>query len=243
MTSTAGLRRVRAMTGAAAIIAALTYSAFLIGPLWQSRLRIADSFPSELEAAGQPHAMWFRLADAVSGILVVASVYAAYRLCDLGLGWVGAACIAAVGLASITDALTTMGCAPSLSYACRAKDTTVNGLLSQALEAHTLSGFVGFAGAVVGMVLVGLDLRSRWRSWARASRTLGLVLAAVALADLVLLVTDGPFGYVERARDVVVSLWLVGLAALALSTAITGRDAEVAPGMAADQPVLDVKCR
>ena len=238
MTRAARLRGSRVASGVAGIVAAITYSAFLVGPFWQSRLRIADSFPSELEAVGQPHAGWFRLADAVSGILIIASVYGAYWLCEIGAGRLGTGCLTVVGVASITDATTTMGCAPSLSYACRAKDATVNGLLSQALEAHTLSGLVGFVGAVLGMVLIGFDLRSRSRRWATASITLGFGLAAVGLVDLLLLLTDGPFGYAERARDVAVSGWLIGLAVYVLSIAFIAQDAEVSAGITARAEAL-----
>ena len=212
------------LTGAAALGAAVTYSLFLIAPLCGSHLPVGDSFPSELEAVGQPHAGWFRLADAVSGILIVLAVLGAYRLSTFGSERLGAfstavlglSSIAITGLASVSDAATTMGCAPSSSAACRAEDASVTGLLGQVFEAHTVSGLVGFAGASVGMILLGLALRPRSRGWGTASVALGFVLAGIGLVDLALLLVSGPFGFAERARDVAVSLWLAGLSALLL---------------------------
>ncbi len=220
-------------TGVGALGAAGTYSLFLIAPWWGSHLPVGDSFPSELEAIGQPHAGWFRLADAVSGVLIVLAVLGAYRLSTFGAqrsgalsaAVVGLSSIAVTGVASVSDAATTMECAPSSSAACRAEDASVTGLLGQVFEAHTVSGLVGFAGASVGMVLLGFALRRRSRGWGTASVVLGFVLAGIGLADLALLLVSGPFGFAERARDVAVSLWLAGLGAFLLSPAAYARAA------------------
>lgn len=202
----------RLAVAACAIVSALTYSAFLLGPLGRSRLGVTDSFPSELEAAGQPHSGWFRWADAVSGLLIVAVVLGLYRLGEVARRhWLGGALLAAAGTASLTDAVTTMSCAPSLSSACRARDDTVTGLLGQTLQAHTLSGLAGFLGGAGGMVLIGFAVRERAVAWGTAAVTTGFVLAGTGLVDVVLLGTHGPFGLAERARALLVSLWLTGL--------------------------------
>ena len=206
-----------ACAAACAVLAAATYSAFLLAPLAHSRLSDWTSFPSELEAAGQPDSGWFRAADAVSGLLIVAAIVGLFRLGDVARrNWPGGGMLAAAGAASVTDAVTTMSCAPSLSEACRARDDTVTGLLGQTLAAHTLSGLVGFLGAAGGMVLLGLAVRDRAVGWGTASVTTGFVLAGVGLIDLALLVAHGPFGLAERARALLVSLWLLGLAAFLL---------------------------
>jgi hypothetical protein len=113
----------------------------------------------------------------------------------------------------VTDAVTTMGCAPSLSAACRAQDDSVTGLLGQTLQAHTLSGLAGFLGAAGGMVLLGFAVRDRAVAWGTASVTTGFVLAGAGLIDVGMLVAQGPFGLIERLRAVLVSVWLLGLAA------------------------------
>jgi hypothetical protein len=198
---------------AAAIIGSATYSAFLFASIGPSRLPAATSFPSELEATGQPYSAWFRVADAVSGLLILAAVVGIYRLGEVSRRhWRAGMLMAAAGAASVTDSITTMSCAPSLSSACRARDNTVTGLLGQTLESHTLSGLVGFLGAAGGMVLLGFAVRDRAAAWAAASITTGFVLAGVGLIDVALLVAHGPFGLAERARALLVSLWLLGLA-------------------------------
>lgn len=214
----------RVATSVAAFVAAATYSAFLLAPQAGSRLPVSTSFPSELEAIGQPDAGWFRLADGVSGVLIVLALVGLYRLEAFGqrrrrgtlTPSLGALAMGLAGIASVTDAVTTMGCAPSSDPACRARDATVNGLLGQTLEAHTLSGLVGFVGASLGMVLLGFGLRPHARVWGTASVVVGFVLAGIGLVDLGLLLAHGPFGIAERARDCAVSVWLVGLGAYLL---------------------------
>lgn len=204
----------RAAAVACAVLGAVTYSAFLLAPLARSRLSNFTSFPSELEAAGQPASGWFRAADAVSGLLIVAAIVGLFGLREVARRhWFGGALIAAAGAASVTDAATTMSCAPSLNPACRARDDSVTGLLGQTLAAHTLSGLVGFLGAAGGMVLLGVAVRDRAPGWGTASQATGAVLAGVGLIDAVLLAVQGPFGLAERARALLVSLWLLGLGA------------------------------
>lgn len=228
----------RAVTAVAAVFGAFTYSAFLVTSFLPSRLPVSTSFPSELEAAGQPFRIWFRMADAVSGLLIIAAIVGVYRLGEVSRRrWLGGAFLAAAGSCSVTDAITTMSCAPSLSSACRARDDTVTGLLGQTLEAHTLSGLVGFLGAAGGMVLLGVAVRERAVAWGTASVTVGFVLAGVGLVDMALLVAHGPFGLAERARAVLVSLWLLGLAAFTYRQVRfwpVGSDRLNAPWLAAD---------
>ncbi len=228
----------RLATVAAAVLGAVTYSAFLFASFGPSRLPVATSFPSELEATGQPDSGWFRLADAVSGVLIILTIVGVYRLGEVSRRrWPGGVLLAAAGAASVTDGATTMACAPSLSAACRARDDTVTGLLGQTLEAHTLSGLVGFLGAAGGMVLLGLMVRERAMAWGTASIATGIVLAGVGLVDMGLLVAHGPFGLAERARALVVSVWLLGVAAFLCRHVRLWRvdpDRSAAPWSAAD---------
>ena len=63
------------------------------------------------------------------------------------------------------------------------------------------------------MVLLGLRRpRPGGGVGRRRPITVGFVLAGVGLIDVVLLVAHGPFGLAERARALLVSLWLLGLA-------------------------------
>ncbi len=208
---------VRLVGAVAGVVGALAYSSFLLGPAVHSKLSATTSFPSELEAAGQPYADFFRLTDIVSGLLIVVVAWALYRLLprDRSLS-LGCLLTAAMGAASVSDGATTMGCAPSLSAACHARDQTITGLLSQTFESHTLSGLAGFLGGAGGMLLIGLALRRSLAAssirWGTASRNVSFVLGAVGLIDLVLLAVHTWFGLAERARPLIVSLWLLGAA-------------------------------
>lgn len=201
-----------ALPGAiAALLGAATYSSFLLGPLTHSHLSATSSFVSELEAAGQPYEALFRLSDVISGLSIIVVAGVLYRMLrpDRLLAG-GCVLVALTGAASVGDGTTEMGCAPSLDPACKARDSTVPGLLSQTFESHTLTGLVGFLGGAGGMILLGVALRRRSLSWGTASVGLGIVLAAVGLIDLGLLAAQHWFGLAERARALVVSLWLVG---------------------------------
>lgn len=223
---------------AAAVLGAGTYSAFLLASFGPSRLGVSTSFPSELEATGQPDSVWFRVADTVSGLLIIVAIVGAYRLGEVTRRqWLGGVLMAAAGAASVTDGITTMACAPSLSAACRARDDTVTGLVGQSLQAHTLSGLVGFLGAAGAMVLLGFAVRERAVAWGAASIATGFVLAGVGLVDLALLVAHGPFGLAERARALLMSLWLLGLAGFLCRHVRpwrTGADRSAAPWLTAD---------
>lgn len=213
---------IRLAGAVAAVVGALAYSSFLLGPAVHSTLSVTTSFPSELEAAGQPYADFFRLTDIVSGLLIVAVAWVLYRLLprERSLSQ-GCLLIAAMGAASVSDGATTMGCAPSLNAACHARDETIIGLLSQTFESHTLSGLAGFLGGAGGMLLIGLALRRASAAssmrWGTASRNLSFVLGAVGLIDLVLLAVHHWFGLAERARPLIVSLWLLGAAGYLLT--------------------------
>lgn len=199
------------------VVGALTYSSFLLGPAVHSKLSATTSFPSELEASGQPYADFFRLTDIVSGLLIMMVAWVLYRLLprERSLSQ-GCLLIAVMGAASVCDGATTMGCAPSLNAACHARDETIIGLLSQTFESHTLSGLAGFLGGAGGMLLIGLTLRRSSAAtsmrWGTASRNLSFVLGAVGLLDVVLLAAHQWFGLAERARPLIVSLWLLGAA-------------------------------
>jgi hypothetical protein len=207
---------VRATLGgaAAAAVGAGAYSSFLLAPVVHSRLSAASSFVSELEANGQPHADFFRLTDVVSGLLIILVAAVLHRVLPRDrMVTLGCQLVAVMGVASMTDGATEMGCAPSLNAACRAKDSTVSGLLGQTFESHTLSGLAGFVGGAGGILLLGVALRRYDARWGTASAVLGFALAAVGLVDLGLLAVHHWFGLAERARALLVSLWLLGAAA------------------------------
>lgn len=203
----------RAIGSVAGIVSAVAYSSFLFGPAAHSHLPVASSFISELEADGQPYAGLFRLSDIISGLLIVALAAVLYQLVprERALS-VGCLLTAAMGLASVADGATTMGCAPSLDAACAQKDSTVLGLLSQTFESHTLSGLAGFLGGAGGMFLIGIAVRRSSPVWGGASVWLACALGAVGVLDLVLLAINHWFGVAERARPLLVSLWLLGTA-------------------------------
>lgn len=207
----------------AAWVGAAAYSSFLLAGLAGSHVSASRSLVSELEAAGQPYAAAFRLSDVVSGIAIVLVAlvlpgrvgWTGYG--RTGYGRAGCACLGLLGLTSISDGLTRMPCAPSISAACRARLESGAGVIGEIADPHALSGAVGFAAAVLAMLFVGVALRPRWKRAGGWSIAVGLTVAGIGLVDLPLILLDSAVGVAERARVVLTSCWLVGLGVVLFS--------------------------
>ncbi len=192
-----------------AVLAALSYSAFLLGH-WTSPHAGRQVFVSELEAAGQPYNWLFRVADVVSGLAILVLswiVYATLR----GPRRAPMACglLAVLGLGSIIDGSSTMSCLPTPNTACARAEHSANSLIGQLADLHTDSGLAGFVGAAAGALLLGVVLQSHGRPLGRLSIALGLAVAGAGLLDLLVLLAGGNIAVIERTRILLTSVWLL----------------------------------
>ncbi|MBV9821734.1 MAG: DUF998 domain-containing protein [Actinobacteria bacterium] len=197
---------------AAAALAALCYSSFLLAPVLRPGVS-ARGFVSELELAGQPYAWFFRLTDVIAGLgvlLLVGCLRASIGRRRQEIA--GRALLALTGAASILDGVSSMGCDPLADPGCARSEQSVGGLLGQLAALHSDTGLVGFAGAAAGAILLGAAWYDRRPSLGLAQILLGVLIAGCGLADMALLLTGRDLGQVERVRTLATSLWFVLLA-------------------------------
>jgi hypothetical protein len=193
-------------------VTAVAYSSFLFAGLAGSRLPVARSYVSELEAAGQPHRGLFRLSEVLSGLgLIVLAALAARLLPRTRTCVAGCGLLAAAGVGSLFDAANSMTCAPSIDVVCRDRQDTAAGLVHQVTQAHTASSLVGFLATAVAVLLLGAAVSAADTVFARVSIGCAILTGLTGLSDLALILAHSAVGISERARISVFSLWLLTL--------------------------------
>lgn len=196
--------------GLAAIVAALSYSSFLLSPWTHPSGAASRGFISELEAPGQPYAWLYRSSDVLAGAGILIAAWAVGQLIR-GRRWSApaVALLGLTGVSSILDAATSMRCDPAASARCSRSEHTAAGLIGQLTALHTDSGLLGFAAAAAGAIILGAVLADRWASWGRLQIAVGVAIAGCGLGDLILLLSSAGIGSAERARTLLTSGWLL----------------------------------
>lgn len=195
------------------LCAGVLYSLWLLGPWINPALDELDGYVSEFAARDQPGATLFRAGDALAGLGVLASVLARPRLVVCRWEWAGWAGVALFGLATVIDAvLTPMDCAAYVDSGCAAREVVGALSLSHDLHAGT-SGLAG-AGAVLGMLGLGLG--------ARLNPLLGLpprwllalcgVTAVASTATIFALLAGSWAGVAQRVQLLCIAVWLISSA-------------------------------
>jgi uncharacterized protein DUF998 len=201
----------------AGMVAAASYSFFLLSPMLRPGLPSGQGFISEFEAAGQPFAWLYRLSDVVAGGGTLLLAAALWRQSWQGRQHAaGLLMLALTGSASILDGLSSMGCDPSRDARCALSDQSAGGLLGQLRDVHSQTGLFGFLGAAAGAILLGAAMYAAHPRLGIAQLTLGIAIAGCGLADLGLLLTGRDVGAVERLRTVATSSWFVCLSVVAV---------------------------
>ncbi|HEY5357586.1 MAG TPA: DUF998 domain-containing protein [Streptosporangiaceae bacterium] len=129
--------------GLAAIVAAVSYSSFLLSPWTHPSGAASRGFISELEAPGQPYAWLYRSSDVLAGAGILVAAWAVGQLIR-GRHWSApaVALLALTGVSSIVDAATSMRCDPAASARCAHSEHTAAGLIGQLTALHTDSGLL-----------------------------------------------------------------------------------------------------
>jgi Protein of unknown function (DUF998) len=195
---------------ASALLAAPTYSSFLLSPWTDPSSSGARTFISELELPGQPWGWLYRLSDIAAGVAIVLTAASLVLLRSRPrLGGV-AALLVACGFGSILDGATTMHCAGPVTELCT--ERSPHALIAQLSVMHTDSGLVGLAAAACGAVVFGRRIAAGQPWCGHVCIGLGIAIAGTALLDLVFLLAEGPLGVSERMRTLLTSAWLLALA-------------------------------
>jgi hypothetical protein len=143
-------RRWVAVAGAA--IGAVLYSNWLLQIVFTRTLPDPDEFISELAAAGQPHAEWFRGGDRATAVVCLIAVVAALvgarasRWSRMGWWLVG---VFAVGTA-LDSTVFNMTCAPSADAACAAREAAGAAPIGDQL--HLLSSAIAVVASILSMI-------------------------------------------------------------------------------------------
>lgn len=215
-----------ARTGAAAaVVAALAWSAFLLDVRLGPPGFTTHGFVSELSTPGAPGAAVFRSGDLLAGLaLLVLAAVLARTPCAARRTPVAAGLVAATGVAAVLDAAVGMSCAGAAPGACADDARTLGGMLATLADVHTLSAVLAFVGTGAAPVLLGSALvRAGRPCWGWAGVGFGVAVALAGLADLGLLLAGADVGLLERVRTVVTSLWFAGVGALLLAPAPADR--------------------
>lgn len=209
-------RPVAAVAGLATV---LTYNTWLAAQPLFEHTGVFAGYLSELSAADQPHHLFFRIGDMLTGLLVAIlalSVHSASRHRPGGTAGRRWRRLVAVGLlvfavATILDAVFVLDCAPSHDVACHAAER--QGQLSASHYIHEVTSVSAQLGATGSLVAGIMAVRPR-RWW-----LLGLgAVHVLALAVMMIMLGAGRsgIGYLQAVTVFTASLWFaaVGLGVL-----------------------------
>lgn len=203
----AGLRRT--WPWVCAVVAAVLQVGFVVELLLPGGPDVTRSQISELSAPGQPGELWFRAADVVSGLLVLAVVPGWWRASRAV-----ATSLAVWGVGLAVAAIWSASCADSIDKGCEG-----NGLPGPSASLrdnlHDIGSIFSVFGLLIAILLAGVVLRRHGRR-SRGTRVLwlGVVCCALGLFESgedVLGVSAGR-GISQRLQVVLLSVTLVLLA-------------------------------
>ncbi|MFK4064262.1 DUF998 domain-containing protein [Streptomyces sp. NPDC029674] len=203
------------------VAGALAYSTWPAEAFLATGLSPRTAYVSELAAEDQPYGSFFRAADFVAGLLVVAGAAVALARLPLRSRWAtaGWAGLALFGAATAADSRLPLSCAATADAGCAAREQA--GTVPWTHSAHAFSSSLAVTGALVGMVLLTVAARRHAGTrppLARAGPLLvvlelaatGWTLASVAAFEA----GRGTWGLGvgQRLQVLVIAVWLVMLA-------------------------------
>lgn len=198
---------------AAAVLAAALNCSFLLAALTHPLPGAGGGFISGLELPGQPWAWLYRACDVAGGVAtVVAALLTALALTGRRRAALACAVLGVAGLASVTDGLTTMRCAPGRAAVCAGDTLAPGAVWRELLAPHTVSGLLGLISTVAGFILLGEALSTNQRRWAALLITNGVLVSVSALGDAALMLRGADVGSCERVRTVLTSAAFLVLA-------------------------------
>ena len=204
---------------AGAVVGAVLYSNWLLEIVFTRMLPDPDLFISELAAADQPYAEWFRGCDLAAAVVLVVAAAAALvgvrggRWSRRGWWTLGVFAVAT----GLDSTVWTLVCAPSSDAACAAREAS--GAVPIGHQLHLLSSAIVVVAAIVSLfAFVVADLRERGPA---PVRRVGLFMLAALIGTSVwtgvAVAIDsadgaGEVGIAQRAELAAVAGWLIYVA-------------------------------
>ncbi|TDD95473.1 DUF998 domain-containing protein [Actinomadura rubrisoli] len=213
-----------------AVVAAVSYSTFLLEHLLSPDLDVINGYVSELSALDQPFHNVYSGGDLVTGVLTIIVALAALRRTrHRRLATTGWAFLGLFGVCAIGDATFPLDCAPSLETWCALRERSENVSFSHEFHSVTSSAVI-FCGVVA---LFTLSMAARRHGWwpalARWGWLLALAETVFALGTLLAMYLGRWLGIIQRVQ---IGILCLGLLTIAWALYADRRDAERAGRLA-----------
>jgi hypothetical membrane protein len=201
------------LAGALGMIAAISYSSWVLEVFLSPHIDVFDGYVSELSARDQPYHLVFSAGDFITGVLtIVIATTALVRLRRRPLAVTGWIFLLSFGVWAIGDSVFSMDCAPSIDTGCALRERA--GKVSFSHQFHDVtSGMVIFSGiAAIFMLSIAARRYGWWPTLARWGRPLAIAEAGLAIATLVLMLTGQWLGLAQRVQITILCLALFVIA-------------------------------
>lgn len=206
-----------------ALIAAITYSTFLLEHFLSPGLDGINGYVSELSAIDQPYHSVYSGGDFITGALAISVALTALttlrRRPWAVLGWT---CLALFGLCAIGDAVFPLDCAPSLNTRCALLERAELVSFSHSFHAVTSSMVIIFGVGALLALSIAARRHGWWPALARWGWLLGVTEALLAFSTLATMVLGRWLGIVQRLQ---ISVLVLGLLTIAYALYADRRDA------------------
>ncbi|MEU6989128.1 DUF998 domain-containing protein [Streptomyces sp. NPDC046465] len=200
---------------------ALAYTTWVSEIFLPTGLSPRTVYVSALAAEDQPYGTFFRAADLLAGLLVLAGAAGALRWLPgrgrwAAAGWAG---IALFGAATAADSRLPLSCVATADAGCIARERA--GDVPWTHSAHVVSSGLAATAALTGMVLLTAVARRHAASWPVLARTGPAVVALELAATCWTLASIAAFeagrgtwglGIGQRLQVLFIAVWLVVLA-------------------------------
>jgi hypothetical membrane protein len=199
--------------GILCLVAAISYSSWVLEAFLSPGIDFLDGYVSELSANDQPYHTVFSGGDFVTGVLtIIVAVTALLRLRRRRLAVVGWISLLVFGIWAIGDAVFSMDCAPSMDTGCALRERAEQ--VSFSHQFHSVTSSVVIFSGIVSILALSLAARRYgwWPALARWGWVLAVAEACCAIATLVLMLLGQWLGLAQRIQVTILCLALFVIA-------------------------------
>jgi hypothetical protein len=199
--------------GVLGLVAAISYSSWVLEMFLSPGIDVFDGYVSELSANDQPYHLIFSGGDLITGVLtIVVAVTALVRLRRSPLAVTGWACLLSFGVWAIGDAVFSMDCAPSMDTGCALRERAEQ--VSFSHEFHNVTSSMVIVSGIAAILALSLAARRYgwWPALARWGWMLAIAEAVLAVATLVLMLIGEWLGLAQRLQITILCLALLVIA-------------------------------
>lgn len=199
--------------GVLGVVAAVSYSSWVLAAFLNPRIDVFDGYVSELSALDQPYHVVFSGGDLITGVLtIVVAGTALIRLRRRPLAVTGWVCLLLFGVWAIGDAVFSMDCAPSMDTTCALRERAGQVSFSHQFHDVTSSMVIGCGIAAILVLSVAARRYGWWPALAHWGWLLATVEAGFAVATLVLMLLGEWLGLAQRVQITILCLALLVIA-------------------------------